>query len=942
MNKIDKLIINSPFEEPKHYWYYDNKSQKFSKEAGRRPAGYVIASESKSRNDMGKFVEIPLVNEIRPIIKTWKENGYSGISSISKKLLAHWNDVSVRKDSNVQFFFCQLEAIETLIWITESQSDQADAIRSKLKGDGGDFTRICSKMATGSGKTIIMAMIIAWQVLNKVSDSSSKNHSKNILLLAPNLTVRSRLAVLEPTHPKNYYDLFRIVPPELLEKLRLGNIKILNWHALAWDTEEKILKRKSVDKRGAKSDKAYAKEVLGEMAKAKDILVINDEAHHAWRMNPELKEKKIDKDQVAESTIWVGGLDRLHRSVGILKCFDLSATPFAPSGKKSDEEALFSWIVSDFGLNDAIECGLVKTPRVVVRDDGKDKKDYKSLLYHIYDNQEIREDLSQKREESDPLPNLVVQAYELLGIDWLKTKEDWAKNNSPVPPVMITIANRTETSARVEYAFRNKMFKFDLDDLCHPDKVLRIDSKILEATDKILEEGGTKQTTTSSEESDEDTDESKLSKKDQSLVIREKIDSIGQIGKAGEQIVNIISVAMLTEGWDAKNVTQIMGLRAFSSQLLCEQVIGRGLRRMSYDVDDDGLFTAEYVNVFGVPFAFLPHEESEDGEGKSTSASKKVGNIAPDPEKAEHEISWPNILRVSSSLKPVLTVNWKDVATLTLNPFDVITNAELAAMIDGKPNLSLVTEIDLQRVIDKYRIQTMIFKIGKNIFDSEKKRWKGNPDYLLSQIIKLTEEFLSSDKIKINSEVYSRDENKRKLILIVNMDKIIRHLMQVIKEENTTEYELVFDDQKPMRSTADLWSYNTTRTCENYSKTHINLTVYDSQWEQFAAQRLQKNKNVISFVKNDHLNFFIPYQFNGASRKYYLDFIIKLKSGEMLLLEIKGQRTEESDEKAKAALDWVKAVNSQASFGKWRYAVAYQREEIDDILESGLWDGGES
>lgn len=925
MKKIDKLIINSPFEEPKQYWHYDKRKLNFSRKDGRRPAGYVVASESKKINDMGVFVELPLVNEIRTEIKKWRESHYPGISQISRKLLEHWNDAEQREHN---FFFCQLEAIETLIWLTESLSDAAVDIRDRIPTDGGEFKRYCSKMATGSGKTIVMAMIIAWQVINKVSDSSSKVHSKNVLIIAPNLTVKSRLSVLLPNNEKNYYDLFHIVPPELKERLRQGMIKIDNWHTLAWDSEEKIAKKKSVDKRGAKSDKAYVKEILGEMSRTKDIIVINDEAHHAWRENPEIKTKKLDKEQIREATIWIGGLDRIHKTLGIQKCFDLSATPFAPSGKRSGEEALFDWIVSDFGLNDAIECGLVKTPRIVVRDDAKDKKDYKSLLYHIYNNRDVKEDLSQRKEENSPLPGLVNQAYELLGIDWLRTKEEWKKENSVVPPVMITIANRTETSARVEYAFQNKNFKFELDGLCDKEKILRIDSKILETTEKILEDGRDVKN-----KIDENTDESNLSKKDLNLLIREKIDTIGQIGKPGEQIVNIISVAMLTEGWDAKNVTQIMGLRAFSSQLLCEQVIGRGLRRMSYDLDEDGLFKAEYVNVFGVPFTFLPHEETEDGKGHSTPSSQKMGNIAPDPDKIEHEISWPNISRINMSLSPVLKVDWEKVSVLELSPFDAITNAELAAMIDGKPNLNVMTEIDLEKTAEKYRLQTMIFKIAKSIFDSEKKLWKGNSEFLLTQLIKLTEEFIYSDKIRITSEYFANHELKKKLIYIVNMDKIIRHFMQAIRQENVENYELVFDELKPIKSTKDMWSYNTSRAVDYFSKSHINLTVYDSQWEQFFAQRFEKNNNVKSFVKNDHLGFFIPYQYNGVSRKYYVDYLILLVSKEMLLLEVKGQKTEESEEKRKAAEEWVKAVNKHGGFGKWRYEIAYHREDVEDILE---------
>ena len=367
--QIDQLIINSPYEEPSEYWSYDREVRMFERKDGRRPAGYVVATPgSKAFDDLGVFVELPLVNQIRPRVAAWREAGYAGVTGITRRLLEHWRDPEERRDRRL--FFCQLEAIETLIWLVEASPAERQGI--DIPGDGGEFTRLCTKMATGSGKTIVMAMLIAWQVLNKVTYPQDKRYSKNIFVVAPGLTVRSRLQVLLPDHPGgNYYDEFNIIPAGLVEKLRQGNILVRNWHVLNWETDEQIAKKRSVDKRGAKSDEAYVREVLGEMAGARNMVVINDEAHHAWRVPAESKVAGVSKADIDEATKWVGGLDRIHKARGILACFDFSATPFAPSGKKAYEEALFGWIISDFGLNDAIEAGLVKTPRVVVRDDGK-------------------------------------------------------------------------------------------------------------------------------------------------------------------------------------------------------------------------------------------------------------------------------------------------------------------------------------------------------------------------------------------------------------------------------------------------------------------------------------------------------------------------------------------------------------------------------------------
>lgn len=488
MKNIDKLIINSPYVEPQQYWEYIRDTREFVLQAGRRPAGYIVASESsKSFDDPGKFIEIDLVNTIRPRINKWRDAGYPGVTGITKRLLQHWQDPEERKDR--RFFFCQLEAIETLIWLTEAPEAEKTGI--DIPSDGGEFSRWCNKMATGSGKTIVMAQLIAWNVLNKIANGKDTRFSKNVLIVAPGLTVRNRLSVLNTTDADNYYEEFNIVPSGLMDSLRQGKIKIINWHGLAWQTDEKIAKKKSVDKRGAKSDEAYVKEVLGDMANASNIIVINDEAHHAWRKNPELKVAKEFKELVAEATIWIGGLDRINKARGILRCFDLSATPFAPSGKKASEDALFPWIVSDFGLNDAIEGGLVKTPRVVVRDDGNVDKELRSRLYHIYMDETVKDDINQKVDESIPLPDLIKNAYLLLGKDWKATKDDWEKAGYKIPPVMITVANTTVTSARIKYSFDKDSFLLNvagLGDLCNAEKTLQIDSSILQKAEAESEE----------------------------------------------------------------------------------------------------------------------------------------------------------------------------------------------------------------------------------------------------------------------------------------------------------------------------------------------------------------------------------------------------------------------------------------------------------------------
>ena len=378
-------------------------------------------------------------------------------------------------------------------------------------------------------------------------------------------------------------------------------------------------------------------------------------------------------------------MDRIHNARGILRCLDFSATPFSPSGKKSSDEALFTWIVSDFGLNDAIESGLVKTPRVVVRDDAvPDAKTYKSRLYHIYTDDEVKDDLNRRALPEEPLPDLLINGYYLLGYDWRETAKDWKQAGFKTPPVMITVANRTETAARIKYAFDHN--KVRIDELSDADRTLHIDSR-------VLREAEAQEEPIATVSSEDEGPKKKLTKKEQAELLRLQVDTVGQPGQPGEQIQNVISVGMLSEGWDAKTVTHIMGLRAFSSQLLCEQVVGRGLRRTSYDVNEEtGRFDAEHVNIFGVPFTFLPHESEED---VIPQPPKPKTAIEPVQEKAQYEISWPNVVRIDHVYRPQLSLDWEEVKPLELNASEAAQIAELAPIVEGKPDVTRVTAIDL-------------------------------------------------------------------------------------------------------------------------------------------------------------------------------------------------------------------------------------------------------
>jgi type III restriction enzyme len=924
---IDQLIINSPYSEPAEHWRYDRESRLFSRAPGRRPAGYVRASDnSKAFDDPGIFIELPLPNKIRPRVNAWREANYPGVSGITKRLLDHWRDPEQRE--NRRLFFCQLEAIETLIWLTEAPSSEKIGI--DIPSDGGNFHRLCSKMATGSGKTIVMAMLIAWQALNKVTYPQDKRFSKNVFIVAPGLTVKNRLQVLVPG-PNDYYREFSIIPVGLEDKLRQGKIAVRNWHALDWDSEERIAKRRSVDKRGALSDEAYVREVLEDMATAQNIVVINDEAHHAWRVAPKSTIKGVAKEDIEQATKWIGGLDRIHRTRGILSCFDLTATPFAPTGKRSGDETLFDWIVSDFGLNDAIESGLVKTPRVVVRDDAKLGKDFKSRLYHIYTDPTVKDDINQKVEPHVPLPDLVNTAYTILGNDWNETRKRWEQEGAPTPPVMITVANLTHTAARVGYALSHK--KIPIEKLGEPKGILHIDSKVLGEAEALEEAVEIESTGHDGENSDDDADAplKKLTKQQRAEQLRKIVDTVGQVGQPGENIHAVISVGMLSEGWDAKTVTHIMGLRAFSSQLLCEQVVGRGLRRTSYDVDKEtGLFTAEYVNIFGVPFTFMPHEGDEDA--LPPPPPQPTSKIQPLPERKDLEISWPNIIRIDHEYRPELTLDLSKTKPLTLDAYETPTIADLAPVIDGKPDVTKLTSIDVEKLGREQRMQRVIFQSAAEIYDLMKPNWKANREFLLAQVIRLTEKYLTSGQIVISPSLFNEDEVRRRILYTLNMTKIVQHLWEAIRFENSLAIVPQFDKERPIRSTGDMQPWFTRRPCEPAVRSHINLCVFDSRWEASEAFEFDRNSNVAAWVKNDHLGFEILYLFKGVVLKYRPDYLIRLKNNKMLVLEVKGQENQQDRTKREFLSEWVKAVNQHGGFGVWASDVSLSPADLVGII----------
>jgi type III restriction enzyme len=921
------LIINSPYEPPRQHWQ-QARDGSLTLAPERRPASYEIFD---IRNNTRRTETLALVNEIRARIEAWRAQDYPGVTSITRRLLEHWHERTARQ---YPFYFCQLEAIETLIWWVEALPEFKQGVF--IPGDGGQWERLCNKMATGTGKTTLMAMLITWQVLNALTyPKRTKDFSRTIFIVAPGLTVKDRLRVLYPGEPGNYYDAFGLCPSESLrQKLNQAELLVENWHALMPLKEVD----RSVVKKGAESDEAFTRRVLGKLAACRDLIVINDEAHHAYRIPAEDKGNRKRRSELGldddEATRWIEGLDRIHKTRRIQRCFDLSATPFAPTGKASTEAGLFDWIVSDFGLNDAIEAGLVKTPRVVVRDDAlPDTQTLRPRLYHLYRDPEVGEDLNRRgAQPHEPLPQLVQKAYTLLGADWRETLRQWREAGHTSPPVMLTVCNRTETAARIEHYFQKGDAHWV--ELHAPERTLRVDSKVLEkaeigetaSADKAYE-ARLQAIVDAAGISEDRKDRLRGLKKEE--LLREIVDNVGKRGTAGQDLQNVVSVAMLSEGWDAKNVTHVMGLRAFTSQLLCEQVIGRGLRRVSYDMDENGRFKSEYVNVFGVPLSIF----QDVGEGGEPPPPPKPSTqIESLPDRNALEIRWPNVLRIDAVVRPTLSVDWSKVEPLTLDPAQSPITAEIAPALGGATDWSKIHLIDLERLPEEFRLQRLTFKAARKAFEELSGRFTGNREFLVFQLIRLVEQFFDSDKLHIPS-LFHQEHLRKRILLALNIDLIVQHLLRFVVQQNQERIEPVFDEESPIGSTRYMRTWYTTKVCHPTQKSQISHMIADSAWEQYAANLLETNRQVIAYAKNDHLGFQIYYLWNGARRRFIPDFLIRLANDKTLVLEIKGEDSDQNRAK-RAALDaWVTGVNGKGGFGTWCWDVALQPAEMQDILE---------
>ena len=656
---IENPIINSPFDEPTRHFKFTDEGITNEVVEGRRTSSYFVPIAKPKKKGakqlqfdtewtQDRIEENKLVNDIRRRVALWRKGGYVGVTPTTARLIAYWTDPNREK----KLFFCQNEALETAIYIAEVAKKYGDAwieneLREANDTSNPGLPRTAFKMATGSGKTVVMAMLIAWHTLNKRANRQDARFSDTFLIVTPGITIRDRLRVLLPNDPENYYRQRDIVPAQLQDHLGQAKIIITNFHAFQLREKvaaSKITKLILADGQPSpftETPDQMVRRVCRELSTKKNIIVLNDEAHHCYRRKPDGEDDTLTgddrieaKQRDEEARIWISGIEAVKAKIGVKAIYDLSATPFFLRGSGYPEGTLFPWVVSDFSLIDAIEAGIVKVPRVPVADDSMtgEQPTYRDLWLRI------REHLPKKGRKTDAVggePNLPVELqgallslygnYEKYYRLWEQNAE--ARARGITPPVFIVVCNNTNVSKLVfdfiagwekqigeqTIVQAGQLSIFRNDDgnggwLHRPNTIL-VDSQQLESGEAMSDDFKK----IAAREIDEfkaeyrarfpgrDTDN--LTDED---LLREVMNTVGKAGKLGEHVKCVVSVSMLTEGWDANTVTHILGVRAFGTQLLCEQVVGRGLRRMSYAANKDGYFDPEYAEVYGVPFSFIP------------------------------------------------------------------------------------------------------------------------------------------------------------------------------------------------------------------------------------------------------------------------------------------------------------------------------------------------
>ncbi len=985
-------ILHSPFTEPtRHFAFTADGITDRIVEGRRKSSTFVPIPDAKKGGQQTSLFDTrrednTLVNQLRDAVAAWRLGGYLHAERRTRHLLEHWK----RKERERPLFFCQLEAVETAIFLFEvadrlGQRRWRERLEEEQAAHNPALYRLAFKMATGSGKTVVMAMLIAWQGLNKLANPDDKRFTSSFLVVTPGITIRDRLRVLLPEDPHNYYRDLDLVPEDLREQLGRLHIVVTNYHAfqLREKLEASKLTKQILVKEGQPSPftetpAEMVRRVCAGLDARGNVLVINDEAHHCYRSRPTDEkltgdERKEAEENEEEAKVWITGLEHVHRHFGrkegtkepqkgrgkqrVSAVLDLSATPFFLRGSGWPEGTLFPWVVSDFALVDAIEAGVVKVPRVPVSDNSLKSAQpiYRELWPHIRDR------LPKKRpgkdvEAQDPiLPNELSGALESLYSNYEKLYRRWeaarTEHSADTPPVFIVVCNNTAVSqlvfqyiagfdkpgpdgARIPVPGKLPLFSNVNDGrwLARPSTIL-VDSAELESGGAMRDDFKR----IAAREIDDFKREYRRmypGRDAEALtdgeLLREVMNTVGKPGRLGAAIRCVVSVSMLTEGWDANTVTHILGVRAFTTQLLCEQVIGRGLRRMSYQPDKDGMFTPEYAEVYGVPFRFIPVGDASTAPPET----KPLTRVRSLPDRAACRIRFPKVIGYRYELPHEhVDARFTEDAKMVLSTRDTPTQTELSSIM-GEAEIHTLDHLRGRRE------QEVAFWLAKLVLERHFRDDEGRVRaWLFPQVLSVAKRWLGEC-------VELQDDTFKQLLLWTQhgsnaADKIYRSIVAAAGGDARVLPVFVTDSPVGTTDGVDFQTARPTyRTRE--TKCHVSHVVADTEsWEQKVAQALEDMEEVVAYVKNHHLGFTIPYTIDGIERRYHPDFIARVRHEVLgplnVIVEVSGQREQDKAIKVDTAQKlWVPAVNHQGGYGQWSFIEVREAYDAKNAIREAL------
>jgi type III restriction enzyme len=969
---FESPILNSPYEEPSRHWELDPNGQPTTSIRPYRRPSALVSPIPKPKKVKGKAAAQPdfladeqgqeynpteVINGIRSAVASWRRLPESQwqVTPSTARLLRHWRN---HEFANQRPFFCQVEAVETVIWLTEvapKSSAQGRRFWTHLEAANAasnpELLRMALKLATGAGKTTVMAMLIAWQTVNAVRHPNAKRFSRGFLIVTPGITIKDRLRVLQPNDPNSYYRDRELVPEDMLPDLGRAKIVITNYHAFKKKDEVPLNKVQQAALKTTpkpESDGAMLRRVAGSLMGLKNIVVLNDEAHHCYRERPltEEEQKALKGDELAEAKenneaarLWISGLEAVKRELGIAMVYDLSATPFFLRGSGYREGSLFGWVMSDFSLMDAIECGIVKLPRVPIMDNvpGGDTPMFRNLWEHVGKDLPKKGRAGAKGLDPQKLPNALLSAIDALYGHYEKTYAAWRDAGVGVDPVFIVVCNNTATSKLVHdyiagyeiedgqgnrtlVAGKCPLFRnFDPDGAALPRmRTLLIDSQQIESGEAISPEfkaAAADEIQRFKEELIQREGAGAADKLTDEAILREVMNTVGRKGALGEGIRCVVSVSMLTEGWDANTVTHVLGVRAFGTQLLCEQVIGRALRRQSYQLQPDGRFKVEYADVLGIPFDFT----AQPVVAPVTRPDNMVRVHAISPDRDAAEIRFPRVEGYRTELpQDTLTAEFTADSSFELTPAEVGATETVNAGIIGEE-----ADLTLEHLADT-RPATIALKLAQRILTRHLTDADQAPKVHLIMPLKAIVRRWMTEHLICSGGTYPAQ-----LLYYHVADKVAAKIMAAITRghEGGGQVKAMLDPYNPTGSTRHVSFMTSKDRYETSDRCHVNYCVTDSDWEAELCRVAEKHPRVLAYVKNHNLGFEVPYRWGDEVRRYRPDFIIRVDDGHgaddplNLVVEIKGERDEADKAKAETMRTyWVPGVNNLGTHGRWDFA----------------------